>query len=217
MRRDRWPVLTGSTPQGEQVTLRPLRRGDRRAFVGLRARNADWLQPWDPTVPPGGRPRRDIGRDFAGYVRDLAHAERAGVGMSRVIVLDGQIVGMVSASNVVEGALRSFSIGYWVGQEVAGRWITPTAVALLADHLMDPAGRAMHRLQVEIVPDNAPSLAVVAKLGMRDEGTRRAYLHIGGRWRDHRSFALVSEEIGPGGLMARLSLKHQQSQTRHTE
>lgn len=217
MSRYRGTVLTGATPHGESVVLRPLRRGDRRDFLDLRSRNTSWLAPWDPSTPPGGQPRRDIGRDFTGYARGLAREARAGTGLSLVIVVEDEIVGMVAASSIVEGALRSCSIGYWVGREVAGRWIAPTAVAMLGDHLMDPNGRALHRIQIEIIPDNAPSLAVVDKLRLREEGVKRAYLHIGGRWRDHRSFAVVGEEVGPGGLMARLSHTHQQSHPRHTE
>ena len=217
MRGHRPVVLTGTTPQGEAITLRPLRRGDRREFLDLRRRNAAWLGRWDPSVPPGGGPRRDIGKDFAGYVSGLAAEARSGRGLSLAIVVDADVVGLVSASTIIEGAARSCSIGYWVGEEVAGRWIAPTAVAMLADHLMDPTGRALHRVQIEIIPDNAPSLAVVRKLGLRDEGVKRAYLHIGGRWRDHRSFAVVAEEIGPGGLRARLSHQHHQSRGRHTE
>lgn len=210
-------VLTGTTPSGEALTLRPLRRGDRDAFIALRTRNADWLSPWDPTVPPGGAPRRDIAADFRSYVRALDAEARSGSGMSLAIVVDGRIVGLVAASSIVEGALRSGSIGYWVGREVAGRGIAPTAVAMLADHLMDPGGRALHRIQLEIRENNAPSLAVAAKLGLRDEGVKRAYLHIDGDWRDHRSFAVVSEEVGPGGLVERLSHQQHQSRSRHTE
>jgi ribosomal-protein-alanine N-acetyltransferase len=194
-----------------------VRRGDRAEFIALRERNADWLRPWDPTVPPGGPARRDIAADFGGYVRALRAEARSGGGLSLLIVVGGRIVGMVSASSIVEGALRSASIGYWVGREVAGRGIAPTAVAMIADHLMDPQGRNLHRVQLEIRPENAPSLVVAAKLGLREEGVRRAYLHIDGDWRDHRSFAVVREELGPGGLMARLSHQHHPSRTRHTE
>ncbi|MGE9784131.1 GNAT family N-acetyltransferase [Janibacter sp. G368] len=217
MRRSREVVLTGATPAGEGVSLRTVRRGDRAEFIALRERNADWLRPWDPTVPPGGPARRDIAADFGGYVRALRAEARSGGGLSLLIVVGGRIVGMVSASSIVEGALRSASIGYWVGREVAGRGIAPTAVAMIADHLMDPQGRNLHRVQLEIRPENAPSLVVAAKLGLREEGVRRAYLHIDGDWRDHRSFAVVREELGPGGLMARLSHQHHPSRTRHTE
>ncbi len=217
MRRSPVTVLVGTTPQGEPVTLRPLRRGDRAAFLALRARNVAWLGPWDPSTPPGGTPRRDIGADFRGYVRALEAEARTGDGLAVVVVVEQLIVGMVNASSIVEGALRSCSMGYWVDRGVAGRWIAPTAVAMLADHPMDPKRRALHRVQVEIVPDNTASLAVVAKLGMREEGLKRSYLHIGGAWRDHRSFAVVTEDLGPGGLMTRLSQEHQRSHARHTE
>lgn len=217
MRRSRRFVLSATTAGGELVSLRPVRRGDRAEFIALRTRSADWLRPWDPTVPPGGQPRRDIASDFRGYVRALDAEARSGRGLSLAIVVDGAIVGMVAASGIVEGALRSASIGYWVGHEVAGRGIAPTAVALLADHLMDPHGRALHRIQLEIRLDNAPSLAVAAKLGLREEGVKRAYLHIDGQWRDHRTFAVVAEELGAGGLLERLSHQQHPSRARHTE
>lgn len=217
MRRRRGVALTGATVHGEGISLRPLVRGDRDEFIALRRRNADWLTPWDPTTPPGGVPRRDIAADFRGYVRALDAEARSGTGLTLAIVVDSAIVGLVAASSIVEGALCSASIGYWVGRHVAGRGIAPTAVAMLADHLMDPQGRALHRVQLEIRPDNAPSLAVATKLGLREEGLRRAYLHIDGAWRDHRSFAVVTDELGPGGLRARLSHQHQASRARHTD
>lgn len=217
MRRRRAPALTGVTPLGEQLVLRPLTKGDRDEFLALRTRNAAWLRPWDPTVPPGGPPRRDISADFRGYVRALDAEAQQGSGLSLVIVTGGGIVGMVSASSIVRGAMLSSSLGYWVGREVAGRWIAPTAVAALGDHLLAPNGIGLHRIQVDIRPDNTSSLAVVAKLGLREEGFKRGLLHIDGRWRDHRSFAITVDELGRGGLGDRLSQAHQASRARHTE
>ncbi len=60
----------------------------------------------------------------------------------------------------------------------------------------------LHRVEINIRPENTASLRVVAKLGFRDEGLRRSYLHIDGDWRDHRTFALTAGEV-PGGLLAR--------------
>ena len=60
----------------------------------------------------------------------------------------------------------------------------------------------LHRVEVNIRPENAASLRVVEKLGFRDEGLRPRYLHIDGDWRDHLSFALTREEVGDG-LLAR--------------
>ena len=60
----------------------------------------------------------------------------------------------------------------------------------------------MHRMEICIRPENAPSLRVVEKLGFRYEGLRRRYIHINGDWRDHFCFALVAEEI-PVGVLRR--------------
>ena len=38
----------------------------------------------------------------------------------------------------------------------------------------------LHRVEVNIRPENVASLAVVRKLGFRDEGLRARYLHING-------------------------------------
>ncbi len=48
-----WPA----TLQHGDVTLRPLRYRDARAWRAVRRRNAAWLRPWEATVPPGGSER----------------------------------------------------------------------------------------------------------------------------------------------------------------
>ena len=74
------------------------------------------------------------------------------------------------------------------------------AVALAVDHCFTELG--LHRMEINIRPENVASLRVVEKLGLRDEGVRERYLHIQGQWCDHRSFAVTSEEV-PDGLLAR--------------
>ena len=76
----------------------------------------------------------------------------------------------------------------------------PTTVALATDHCFRTVG--LHRVEVNIRPENAASVRVVEKLGFREEGTRVSFLHIAGDWRDHRSFALTAQEV-PEGLLAR--------------
>jgi ribosomal-protein-alanine N-acetyltransferase len=92
------------------------------------------------------------------------------------------------------------TLGYWVDSSHAGRGIAPTAVAMATDHCFGTLG--LHRMEINIKPDNGPSLRVVEKLGFRDEGYRPRFLHINGEWADHRSFALTSEEV-PEGILNR--------------
>ena len=51
------------------------------------------------------------------------------------------------------------------------------AVALATDHCFSAVG--LHRIEINIRPENAASLRVVQKLGFRPEGLRERYLHIG--------------------------------------
>ncbi|MHB1064203.1 MAG: GNAT family N-acetyltransferase [Georgenia sp.] len=187
----RWPV----TLSDGAVVLRPLRRRDRREWEEVRGDNAAWLQRWEATSPSGAPPST-----FLAYVRALNAAAREGTSLPWVIELGGELVGQVTVSSITRGSFASATIGYWVSAHVAGRGIMPTAVAMAADFCWFEYG--LHRIEINIRPENAPSLRVVEKLGFRDEGVRRRYLHIEGDWRDHRSFALTAEEV-PGGLVRR--------------
>ena len=111
----------------------------------------------------------------------------------------GDLVGQLTVGGIAWGSLRSAHIGYWVDQRVAGRGIMPTAVALATDHCF---ATGLHRIEINIRPENIASRRVVEKLGFRPEGLRPAYLHIDGDWRDHLSFALTVDEV-PGGLLRR--------------
>lgn len=190
---NRWPVVL----RAGDVTLRPLRRRDADRWLELRARNAAWLAPWEATSP---EPIRDAPPSFGKFVRSLAAQARAGTALPFGIDYQGQLVGQITVATISRGSLQSASIGYWVSEHVAGRGIAPTAVALAVDHCLGPVG--LHRVEINIRPENRASLRVVAKLGLRDEGVRERYLHIQGRWCDHRTFAVTSEDV-PGGLLAR--------------
>ena len=76
---------------------------------------------------------------------------------------------------------------------------------MATDHCFGVLG--LHRIEVNIRPENLPSLRVVEKLGLRDEGVRERYLHIQGEWTDHRTFAVTTEEV-PDGLLARWRRSH---------
>jgi ribosomal-protein-alanine N-acetyltransferase len=115
-----------------------------------------------------------------------------------VVTLDGRFAGQLNVAGIVRGSMDSAHIGYWVDQRVAGRGVMPTAVALVVDHCFGAVG--LHRIEVNIRPENVASRRVVEKLRFRDEGIRKRYLHISGDWRDHVTYALVKEEL-PNGLL----------------
>ena len=196
-----WPaILTEGS-----VGLRPLRQRDSREWRSVRARNAEWLRPWEATSP---EPVLDSPPTYSAMVRRLRTEAREGRSMPFVVTFGGDLVGQLTVGGISWGSLRSAHIGYWVDQRVAGRGIMPTAVAMATDHCF---ATGLHRIEINIRPENVASRRVVEKLGFRPEGLRPRYLHIDGDWRDHLSFALTVDEV-PGGLVARW--KASQSSTR---
>jgi ribosomal-protein-alanine N-acetyltransferase len=132
----------------------------------------------------------------------LRTSARKGQMLPFMVVYGGRLVGQLNVSNVVHGALRSCTIGYWVDGAMAGQSITPTALALAIDHCFAAVG--LHRVEVDIRPENAASLRVVQKLRLRQEGFYERYLDIDGGWRDHLAFAVTVEELDGRSMVSRL-------------
>jgi ribosomal-protein-alanine N-acetyltransferase len=197
-----WPAVLSDGP----VLLRPYRRADARAWAEVRITNEHWLAQWEPT-PPGRWEDLNSAASFRYVLRELRRSARDGSAMPFAIFLrDGaaaeRFVGQLSLSNIVRRAFCSAYAGYWVDARVAGRGVTPTALALVVDHAFTAGG--LHRIEVNIRPENTASRRVVEKLGFREEAYHPRYLHIDGAWRDHIGYALTTEDVSAeGGLLAR--------------
>ena len=189
-------IFVPSLHHGE-VYVRAVRPRDSRPLKELLAKNRSWLVKWEATIP-GYSESPTAGE----IIRSLMRLARNDQAAPFVIEYQGRVVGQVTVSGLSFGSLASAAIGYWVSEDVAGRGITPKAVALVADWLF--TGLGLHRIEICIRPENASSLRVVRKLGMRYEGLRRRYIHIDGDWRDHFCFAVTIDEV-PGGLLSRLT------------
>jgi ribosomal-protein-alanine N-acetyltransferase len=186
-----WPAtLTARRVGGPPVILRSLHGRDRRQWEALRAENLEWLRPWEATSPEP----MATGLAFRQMVRHFDREAAEGRLQPFVIECEGQLVGQMHLFGIAWGSLRSASAGYWVAKSFAGQGIGPFSLAAACDHAFLVLG--LHRVEVNIRPENAASLRVVEKLGFREEGLRRHYLHIDGKWRDHRSFAMTSEDLG---------------------
>jgi ribosomal-protein-alanine N-acetyltransferase len=176
---------------------------DAGAWSALRMRNETWLAPWDGR-PPGGGPHsweeRNSPTAYGIALRVWRKEARVGRMLPFAVTYDGQLVGELNVQNVVLGAFRSAAVGYWVSEEVAGRGVMPTALALAVDHCFGVVG--LHRLEASIRPDNRRSRRVVEKVGFREEGLHERYLYIDGAWRDHVMYALTAEEVPEGALVA---------------
>jgi ribosomal-protein-alanine N-acetyltransferase len=181
------------------VKLRIAKMRDSKALEKLILGNRAWLRPWEATNP--GAPNSfDVRSQLRGLIRQLDDQS----GMPFVIEVQGVIQGQLNVANILYGSVSSAVIGYWVSPEVAGRGVAPTAVALVTDYLMNQVG--LHRVEIDVRPENTASLRVIEKLGFRYEGIKQRYIHINGDWRDHYIFALTGEEV-PEGILNRFLRK----------
>ena len=191
---DTWPVVL----QSDEITLRPARFRDRARWNQVRAENKEWLTPWEATLPviPFGSPALENQTErptFYQMVRLLNHEARAGRSYSFLIWSGANMVGQVTMGGVMYGALRGAHIGYWIDRNFTNKGLTTQAVKLVSGFGFAELG--LHRIEINVRPENAASCRVAEKAGFVMEGQRKAFLHIDGAWRDHICFVKNNELI----------------------
>jgi [ribosomal protein S5]-alanine N-acetyltransferase len=173
-------------PEAHRVALRLLARGDREEFLRLAAESRGLHRPW--TYPPErpeqfdelyARSRRDDCVCLLACLRD-----------------GGQIAGVLIISQIVRGAFQSAYLGYYAHERHAGQGYMREAMVQTVAHAFGPL--ALHRLEANIQPGNAASIALALSAGFRLEGFSPRYLLIGGQWRDHERYAITADDDAEG-------------------
>jgi [ribosomal protein S5]-alanine N-acetyltransferase len=171
-----------ATRPGSRVELRDLVLADRQAFLEMVRESRDLHRPW--TYPPE---RPDQFNDLVSRTgRDDF------VCLAAVLAENGELVGIFTISQIVRGYFQSAYLGYYANARHAGKGLMAEAMVLVLDHAFGPL--ALHRLEANIQPGNAPSIALARSAGFRLEGYSPRYLLIGGRWRDHERYAITADE-----------------------
>ena len=159
-----WPVsLVSHDERRPRLVLRALRQADRSEWDRVRTANQHYVGQWEPTAPDG------VGRriTFRQYVKSLDREARAGRIVPFLIEADGRIAGQMHLFGIVHGSLLSGAAGYWVAEEYAGHGVATRALAMLCDYAFGPL--ALHRVEVNVRPENAASLSWWSTCG---SGTR---------------------------------------------
>lgn len=173
---------------GPIVHVRPPSPGDRAEWAQLRAESRAFLEPWEPAWAADALSPDSYRRRLRRYARDAR--EDDGYAFFVFRNADDALVGGINVSNVGRGIRMSCSIGYWVGKHYARNGYMTESVRLILQFAFD--GLRLHRVEAGCVPANTASGGLLRKLGFREEGLARQYLHINGRWHDHLLFAILA-------------------------
>jgi ribosomal-protein-alanine N-acetyltransferase len=164
----RQPPWTGAPPllRGREVYLRAPQQADWAEWARLRAASREFLTPWEPTWTDDELTRNAFRRRLRRYARDA----RDGYGYAFFILRRGDdtLLGGLTLSNVRRGVTQSCALGYWMGQQHAGRGHMQDAVATVLSFVFDELG--LHRLEAACLPHNERSKAVLCGRRSSDTG-----------------------------------------------
>lgn len=186
---ERVPKQTGS----HRLLLRQYRTHDDNALADLlQASFETHLKPWSPPImaseaTAGRRAARE-------HILAALDKWEDGTDYRFFITLreTGEIVGQIGLTQIIRGVSQSCFIGYWIGLPYIHHGYATESVVLAMEFAFDIL--RLHRISLWISRDNAPSLHIAEKLGLRFEGTAQRGLFLGDHWHDVHIFAMTSEE-----------------------
>jgi ribosomal-protein-alanine N-acetyltransferase len=174
---------------GERVYLRAPERMDWEAWASLRGRSRNFLEPWEPSWPADALSRLSFRSRIGRYAEDWRSDQAYNF---FIFSHDDALVGGIGLSNVRRGVSETASLGYWVGEPFARQGFMTAALPLVLDFSFDRV--RLHRVEAACLPTNAPSRALLTRIGFQQEGYARQYLCIAGKWQDHLLFAILRED-----------------------
>lgn len=167
---------------GGRVFLRPPAASDRDEFVSLMHASRSFHRPWATAPTDGER--------FAAYLADSRRPDFEAMLVCRRS--DLAIVGFFNLSQIVRRSLQSAYLGYAAGKPFAGHGYMREGIQLVLRHAFGDLH--LHRVEANIQPDNAASIALARGAGFHREGFSPRYLKIAGRWRDHERWAILADD-----------------------
>jgi ribosomal-protein-alanine N-acetyltransferase len=166
-----------------RVNIRPPTQADCAAFLAAVRRSRNLHHPWVEAPPTR--------KAFMAYVKRVSSDSHRGF---LVIRHDGEgLVGVINLNNLIRRAFHNAFLGYYSFRPHAGQGMMYEGMQLVLRHAFGVL--KLHRLEANIQPGNAASIALARKCGFVCEGFSPRYLKVHGRWRDHERWALLAEDF----------------------
>jgi ribosomal-protein-alanine N-acetyltransferase len=182
---NRAPRQAAPEPGDRSVTrvyVRPPRQADEHDFVALMRESRTFHKPWASAPTDAAR--------FAAYLEDAGRPDFEAFLVCRID--DDQLIGFFNVSQITRGSLQSAYLGYAAAHRFARQGYMREGIELVLRAAF--LELRLHRLEANIQPGNAASVALARGAGFQREGFSPRYLKISGRWRDHERWALLADD-----------------------
>ncbi len=169
-----------------RVELRRPSSVDEEWYLAALRRSYEHISQWNPvSLDPA---------DYRQWLVELDSGYSAGYWI--VDREDGELAGVANVFNIIRRRFQNGVLSYNAFLPYAGSGRMSEGMQLVVQQCFarPPQGLGLHRLEVNVQPDNERSIALVRRLGFRYEGHARRMLFINGDWRDHERYASTMEE-----------------------
>lgn len=181
------PVLSGAPRDGHpsRVLLRPTRPGDAEAVFAVFA-DLETVRYWshEPFTT------LDQARDYLAGI-ERVFRERTLFQWAVADCETDRLIGTVTLFGWDRDHRRA-EIGFILHRGFWGRGLASEAVRAALAFAFGPMD--LHRVEADVDPENAASLALLGRLGFREEGRLRERWFTYGQWRDSALLGLVRRE-----------------------
>ncbi|RFU48869.1 GNAT family N-acetyltransferase [Paraburkholderia sp. DHOC27] len=164
------------------IRLSRATRADADDLIAANRANQDYHRPWVTAFTDQEGFDGWFARGLTGSTLGLVARE----------VASNKVVGVINLSEIVAGVFQSAYLGYYGMSEFNRTGLMTEALRTAAAYAFDELG--LHRLEANIQPQNIASIALVRRVGFKQEGFSPRYLRIDGAWRDHERWALLADE-----------------------
>lgn len=175
----------------DRLELKILNENAAALVTEFLARNREHFSAWEMEHPPEyyteEYQHRLLATESIQYLR--SHAVRY-----YFFLLGGEKpIGTACFSHIELAPLACCRLGYRLDHDFSGHGYMTEALRFLIPKVF--FFYRLHRMETNILPENARSLRLMERLGFLPEGTARGFAPIGGEYRDHLRYSLLDGEI----------------------
>lgn len=173
----------------EDIELKLLTLEDTEALLDYYVRNKEHLRAFEPS--------RDSSfytlETQKGLISESYRQFLSGTTVDMGIFKDNKLIGKVKISNIVGGIFKNGIIGYSIDKEEQGRGYMKKAVKMALEYAFKEL--RLHRIEASALVENMRSRNVLKACGFKELGLNEDYLFIDGKWRDHVTYYITSNQM----------------------